>query len=72
MFPAEIFALPDLVEKYLDLRFLLASATVKMWVMYHGMPHVVLTWPSERVFIWKSRLVLEIYSACGSFSLKTE
>lgn len=36
------------------------------------MPHVVLTWPSERAFIWKSRLVLEMYSACGSFSVKKE
>lgn len=34
VFPAEISALPVLVEKYLDVRFLLASANVKMWVMY--------------------------------------
>lgn len=40
LFPAEISALlvmqyaPVLVEKYLDVRFLLASATVKMQVMY--------------------------------------
>lgn len=34
VFPAEISALPVILEKYLDVRFLLASANVKMWVMY--------------------------------------